>query len=197
MAEKQYLRSFGNEQDQSNAISYEDLNGTVHQLLVPSQARKVEKTVWQTDKTPPLGIGDTFDAAGVVATCTKITVSDDVVTINGSTPLRLWRVEISGIEGVHSLSASPRFGRDRTVSRKLNGVVETAINGETVILKRSNTPQESVKITSYSTSETPPVTAGASHDGGVVTSVESTRTTVDRDGVRLANLWRHEVEVVR
>ncbi len=191
----EYFRSFGHELSQDNGISYEDINGTVIQVLAPAQSREVKKTVWQTEKTPPLSVGDLFDAAGVVSTCTKISVSDDVVAVNGKTPTRLWRFDISGVEGIYPSAA--KYGRDRSISRKLNGVVETALDGETVILKRSNTPQETVKITSYSTSETPPVSVGASHDGGVVLNVDSTKTVIERDGFKIVELWRHEVEVVR
>ena len=195
MADKQYLREFEFTSDQNNAVMYEDVNGAVHDLVAAGERRRVSKTIWQDTPTPPLSVGDTFLTGGVLATCTRISVTDDVVAVEGSQPSRIWRIDIEGLEGAPSVPT--KYLAERSVSRKLNGSIETALDGETVILKRSDNPVTTVSLSCYSTTETPPVAVGGVYDGGIVTGVDTVRTTVDIEGMRAAVLWRHSIEVRR
>jgi len=193
MAERQYLRQFEFVTDRNNAVIYEDVDGITHEAVSAGNRRRVSKTVWQSTKTPPLNIGDAFIADGISAICTRISISDEVVSVEGQTPMRIWRVSIDGIEGADG--SSSRYSSEKSISRKLNGTVETALNGETVILKRSDTPITTVHVVAYTETDTPPVLVGASLEGGIVTGVDTTKTVVESDGMKIAEIYRHEMDV--
>jgi hypothetical protein len=179
----------------SDGIEYEGLDGSRETVRLPGNSRKVSKTTWQSDAIPPVAVGGSFTVSGISVVCTNVSISDEVLTIEGGVPVRLYRVDLEGVEGASGIPT--RFQRERSISRKLNGTVETALDGETVILKRSTSPVTTVSITCYSGTETPPVAVGDVYDGGIVTGVDTVRTVVDVGGMRVAELWRHSLEVAR
>jgi hypothetical protein len=177
----------------SEGISYEDYSGIRHVVQESNSGRRVSKTVWQQTMTPPLSVGDQFSAGGISAICTRISITDEVISIGSGVPVRLWRIDLDGVEGG---TASPaRYLREKSISRKLNGTVETALNGETVILKRSDIPITTVHVVAYTETDTPPVLVGASLEGGIVTEVDTIKTVVESDGMKIAEIYRHEMDV--
>ena len=194
-AGRKYFETTEISESVSEGISYEDFTGIPHVVREPGAGRRVSKTVWQQTMTPPLSVGDPFSAGGITAACTRISITDEVLAVEGGVPVRLWRIDLDGVEGG---TASPaRYLRERSISRKLNGAVETALDGETVILQRSGTPVTTVSVSCYSETEDPPVAVGAPYEGGIVTGVDSVRTVVDVEGMQVAELWRHSIEVAR
>lgn len=194
-AGRKYFETTEISESVSEGISYEDFTGSPHVVREPGAGRRVSKTVWQQTMVPPLSVGDPFSAGGITAACTRISITDEVLAVEGGVPVRLWRIDLDGVEGG---TASPaRYLRERNISRKLNGAVETALDGETVILQRSGTPVTTVSVSCYSETEDPPVAVGAAYEGGIVTGVDSVRTVVDVEGMQVAELWRHSIEVAR
>lgn len=173
-------------------VSYEDIDGTM-QTLSGGGRRRVRYTSWQADSTPLIVLGGSFTINGVTAVCTSISVTDEVVSLTNGSPVRLWRVDIEGLEGEGSTPSG--LPVERSISAKINGSVEIALNGETIILQRSTTPITTMRITVHSESETPPVAVGAAFEGGIVTGVDTTKTVMESNGVRSGVVYRHEMEV--
>jgi hypothetical protein len=47
----------------------------------------------------------------------------------------------------------------------------------------------------YTETDTPPVLVGASLEGGIVTEVDTIKTVVESDGMKIAEIYRHEMDV--
>lgn len=191
----QFMRSFSYSIDSADAIIFEDIHGTKHIVRDAATTKTVRKTVWQDDNIPLLAIGDTFISAGIPAICTRISVSDAVDAIEGLNVLRRWKIEYEGIANAGSTLAS-EFRTEQEISYDLNGVVENSIDGDTVILLRSNTPKKRMRITCYGTSITPPVLPGSPYGSGVCIKADTNLVVINKAGFEITRFYRYNLEVV-
>ena len=207
---------FSQELSSGGGSKWEAPDGTIH--TIPAQEKlvgmKVKKSFYQDSPVMPVKVGENFTIKkefgdtvfGTAYTwdtltvlCQSIVVSDEVVSNNGANLARLWKVDLSGVvvgSGGSDTDQGDTLRREESESRELNGSVETAVDGTTVILRRSKTPRTTRSISVYGESLSCPVTVGGLYEGGTVTSTRSSRQDILSGGVLVKTLYRYDIEVV-
>ena len=82
-----------------------------------------------------------------------------------------------------------------TTSYEINGSTVRSVNGELLVLKRSENPILKKSITVYSTSSQPVATLGSSYRGGIALSENIVKETVENNGSVNHVYYRHTIEV--
>ena len=82
-----------------------------------------------------------------------------------------------------------------SISRELNGVSVRSVDGELIILRRSESPIVKKSFTKYSQDGNPYSTIGSDYEGGKALSETIIKETVKKDGETVASYYKHTIEV--
>ena len=146
-----------------------------------------------------LNLGDTFTVPGVGdVRCTKISGGDEYTDKN----VHRWTVTCEGA------SVAPESGDSlvptevtEDVSYEINGVTARAVDGEFIVLRRSEEPVTKRSITRYTATAARIANPGDEYripgggSLGLVTGEKVTKETIKENGVEIGSYYRHDIEV--
>ena len=149
-------------------------------------------TLWEDSPVSPLNIGDTFYPVedGPALVVEKISIKDNVIGEVGGKTFRQWEITIEGSSSENSLPDS-----DASITYELNGSTVRSVSGEFIALRRSENPITKKSFTVYSHSPEPIAVPGESYEGGIVTSENIIRESIQNNAGLSASYYKHSIEV--
>ena len=126
-------------------------------------------------------------------TCTKISGNDDetgnwVVTVEAS-----GSVSSGGNDDEPSDTSLP--DTETSISYEINGITVRTVSGELIALKRSENPIMRKNITLYSDSVSSGHSPGDTYEGGIITSISTSKESIKSNNVVTSSYYRHNIEV--
>ena len=148
-------------------------------------------TYWSDTPTSTYNVGDDFRPvpSAPLMKVTKVSIRDSVIGEHCGLPVRQWQITVEGSDDT-SLPAT-----EQSIEYEINGTTARTVDGEFVILRRSNTPITRKSITVCTSTNTAVVLPGATYEGGIVTSVNIVKETLKVNGADLGTHYKQTIEV--